>query len=256
MSTKPVLTWPGGKQKLLKHLLPIPPHECYVELFAGGLAMLLAKEPSGVEVVCDTHADLVNLYRCARFHGEELDRELRLRINSRRDFQHARQHPGATDIQRAANWLFVAALCFGGEAASFGVVRKSGGGACTSMIKIREKLATLSARLERVIIEDIGWQRCLALYDSPDTLFFAEPPYVGGKIKLYSAWTQAQMTELASALRGIRGNWLVTVNDSPENRAAFAFGHITSFVRAHGVANRRAEDRRGFGELVVRKQLR
>lgn len=39
----PIIPWPGGKRRLLKHLYPhFPKHECYVEAFAGGAAAKLA----------------------------------------------------------------------------------------------------------------------------------------------------------------------------------------------------------------------
>ena len=39
--TKPAITWPGGKTRLLDKLLPlIPEHTLYVEAFGGGLALL------------------------------------------------------------------------------------------------------------------------------------------------------------------------------------------------------------------------
>lgn len=36
--THPIIPWPGGKRRLLPHLLPLiggRPHTCYVEPFAG-----------------------------------------------------------------------------------------------------------------------------------------------------------------------------------------------------------------------------
>ncbi|HGM5519419.1 TPA: DNA adenine methylase, partial [Stenotrophomonas maltophilia] len=41
---KPIISWPGGKRRLLKHLYPhFPIHDCYVEAFAGGAASLLMR---------------------------------------------------------------------------------------------------------------------------------------------------------------------------------------------------------------------
>ena len=40
MST-PIIPWMGGKRRLADRLIPLfPPHECYVEAFAGGAAAL------------------------------------------------------------------------------------------------------------------------------------------------------------------------------------------------------------------------
>lgn len=62
---------------MLTHILPlIPTHICYCEPFAGGLAVLLAKQRSKVEVINDLNGDIVALYRCVQNHCDELLRVL------------------------------------------------------------------------------------------------------------------------------------------------------------------------------------
>ena len=57
------------KSRHLKRLIPhIPPQAGYIEAFAGGCALLLAKPKSRLEVVNDINGDLINLYRCASNH--------------------------------------------------------------------------------------------------------------------------------------------------------------------------------------------
>jgi DNA adenine methylase len=81
---KPALRWQGSKRRLLKQILPkIKPHTCYCEPFAGGLAVLLAKERSPVEVVNDLNGELIALYRCVQYHLPELLRELGHLVSSR-----------------------------------------------------------------------------------------------------------------------------------------------------------------------------
>jgi DNA adenine methylase len=47
---KTPITYYGGKQKMLKHILPmIPKHTCYVEPFVGGGAVFWAKQQAKVE---------------------------------------------------------------------------------------------------------------------------------------------------------------------------------------------------------------
>src|SRR5688572_33332954 len=113
-TVKPVLPWPGGKTRMLKYILPlIPPHVCYCEPFAGGLAVLLAKPRSRVEVINDTHSDLTRFYRVARYHLDELMKELGFALNARADFKDYLDQPGLTDIQRAARWFMRVKLGFG-----------------------------------------------------------------------------------------------------------------------------------------------
>jgi DNA adenine methylase len=45
MST-PIIPWMGGKRRLADRLIPLfPPHECYVEVFAGGAALYFMPPP-------------------------------------------------------------------------------------------------------------------------------------------------------------------------------------------------------------------
>jgi DNA adenine methylase len=118
------------------------------------------------------------------------------------------------------------------------------------LLRVREKLEAFGRRLDGVIIEDCGWERCVELYDSPKTLFFADPPYIGGAQKTYESWTLSDMQKLAERLQAVQGNWLLTVNDSPELRALFAFADVTPISRPRGIKSGES-----YGELVVRKRL-
>lgn len=61
---KTPISYYGGKQTMLKHLLPlVPEHNLYTESFAGGAALYWAKEPSPVEVLNDVNGNLINFYR-------------------------------------------------------------------------------------------------------------------------------------------------------------------------------------------------
>lgn len=87
LRVRPAVSWPGGKGRLLKYILPlIPRHTCYCEPFSGGLAVLLAKPRSKVEVVNDLNGELITFYRCVRFHADVLLTELEFVMNSRQEF--------------------------------------------------------------------------------------------------------------------------------------------------------------------------
>jgi DNA adenine methylase len=116
--SKPIVPWPGGKRRLLPHLLPMlgeVDHTCYVEAFAGGAALLFAREPAKSEVLNDIDGDLVRLYRVVSHHLDEFCRQFRWALSSREMFRWAQlQHVDTlTDIQRAARFYYCSASASG-----------------------------------------------------------------------------------------------------------------------------------------------
>lgn len=219
----PLVKWAGGKTKMLKHIMPLIsgiPHTTYVEPFAGGAAALLTKPPSKTEVINDINNDLINLYRQGRSHPQALLSELRHIPFSRTEFYRLRDTLATadlTEIQRAAYFLYCNFYCFGADGKSFAVL-KTHPKTRSAWLK---KIALLSRRLDRVTIECLDWQRCIKLYDSPATLFFIDPPYTAGQTYLYSVWSHDDLTALHQVLLNLKGNWILTINDSPSNRDLF-----------------------------------
>lgn len=220
---RPIVPWPGGKRRLLKHLLfDIPKHQTYVEAFAGGAALLLAKAPAPAEVLNDINGELVRLYRCVQHHLDELVRQFRWSLTSREMFKWAQmQHPETlTDIQRAARFYYLQKLAFGGKVAgqNFGVDARSP--ARLNLLRMEEDLSQAHLRLAQVTIEHLPWQDCIARYDRAETLFFFDPPY--WQTEGYgSAFGIEQYQALAGTMAGIAGKAILTINDHPDMRRVF-----------------------------------
>ena len=110
--------WIGSKRRTARQLLQLfPPHTCYCEPFAGTAAVLLARpEPAEVEVLNDLNLDIVTLFRVIQHHPE-LVRHFRWALVSRRLFEWAKATPPSTltDVQRAARFVLIQRLCFGGR---------------------------------------------------------------------------------------------------------------------------------------------
>ena len=251
---KPVLRWPGGKRRLLKQLLPLVPEdaECYCEVFAGSAALLLSKERHPVEVVNDLNAEIVALLRNAHFHLPALLEEMRWFVASRKDLHDFRAQPGLTEIQRAARFLLRNRTSFGGGGDSFGVAKRKGGGVAFDRDGVGLLLEDIRKRLNKVVVENLPYERCLANYDAPSTVFFLDPPYVGGDIQAYSPWKQEDMMQLRGRLDRLQGRWLLTINDSPDNRRLFADCPTTPVQTSNRRANVRTH-KATFGELIITK---
>ncbi|MEO7933252.1 MAG: DNA adenine methylase [Chthoniobacterales bacterium] len=243
----PVLRWPGGKSRHLKTLLPmILPHETYVEVFAGGLAVLLAKEKSSREVINDTNEDLVCFYRNARFHLPALLDELD-GLNARAEFDRARDSLPATEIQRAARWFLLNAMSWGGKGENFGL-----GSAAVSRQGKLDRIKALSARLDRVVVEKLDYRKCLKAYDRVNTFFFIDPPYLNCDPGAYEGWNVEQMQELAAAILKLKGQWVLTVDDSPENREIFTEHELLGTVIRNQLNNCRKGEVKEMRELIIR----
>ncbi|MFZ5539464.1 MAG: DNA adenine methylase [Pseudomonadota bacterium] len=223
--TNTLIPWPGGKTRLLQHLLPLlsdNPHTCYVEAFAGGAALLFARSPAKVEVLNDTHGELVRLYRVVAHHLDEFVRQFRWALTSREMFRWAKlQHVDTlTDIQRAARFYYLQRLAFGGKVAgqTFGTSTVRPGR--LNLLRIEEELSAAHLRLHGVTVEQLPWQECLSRYDAPHTLFFLDPPY--WQTEGYGApfgWEQYE--QLAEAMAHLQGAAILTINDHPDMRRLF-----------------------------------
>lgn len=228
---------------MLKHVLPmIPQHVCYCEPFAGGLAVLLAKERSKVEVVNDINGDLVALYRNLQFHLPALLKEMRWMFSSRQ---------GLTELQRASRFLLVNRTSFAGGMSSYAVAKTAGGGAALDRKGLSRVLANAHRRLDRVVVEHLPYERCLGNYDSKDSFFFLDPPYLDAPTKAYAGFSAADMRGLRKRIEKLKGKWLLTVDDSPLNRELFSDCALKALTAQNRLCNNRTHSEVRFGELII-----
>lgn len=212
--------WYGGKFSHLDWLLPLLP-SChhYCEPFAGSAAVLLNRCPSAVETYNDLDGEIVNFFRVLREQGDELTRVIGLTPFSREEFSIAcTLDPEATPLERARRFYVRARQVRTGLAQTASLGRwancKNSSRAGMSGVISRwlggvEFLPRIVERLLRVQIENRPAIDVIRLYDSPDTLFYCDPPYVHatrGDSKAYRyEMTDAQHGELAKALNAVRG---------------------------------------------------
>jgi DNA adenine methylase len=249
---KPILRWPGGKRRMLKHLLPmIPEHTCYCEPCAGGLAMLMAKERSPVEVVNDLNGDLVALYRNLQYHLPELLRQIEFMFSSREMLKDFVAQPGITEIQRAANFFLKNRTSFAGNCKNFAVVRTEGGGSAFWRGKATDLLGQAHARLDGVTVEHLSYERCLELYDSKDTFHFIDPPYLNAPTGAYDGFSEQDIKNLRKHVGKLKGKWIVTIDDSPLARDLFQDCKLTAITTQSGTVNKRLSAGKTFGELII-----
>lgn len=183
--------WFGGKQKLADSIIAtFPPHNTYVEVFAGGASVLLSKSPALLEVYNDVDDGLVNFFRMLRDRPEELVAMLELTPYARSEWESARATWQNEDdeLERARLFYVVAAGSFAGfAAADAGKSGRGWGGEKLGRMHLSRSASTANRvdhiwrfveRFRRVQIDNLDWRACLTKYDHPDAVLYLDPPYV------------------------------------------------------------------------------
>ncbi|MDE0661984.1 MAG: DNA adenine methylase [Gammaproteobacteria bacterium] len=253
---EPLAPWFGGKRNLAKQIIArieAIPHRCYAEPFVGmgGVILRRASRPAN-EVVNDINGDIVNLFRVVREHPDELANQFRWEVSSREVFRRLVDTPAdtLTDVQRAARFLYMQRLSFGAVPATMVTKGQIGLGpqykAKVSPGQIRRLVEAAHRRLERVHIECLDWARFIERYDRPFTLFYVDPPYWGHERDYgRGIFDRGDFARMAEILGGLKGRFVLSLNDRPEVRDVFAefdIEPVTTSYSANAKAARKAAE--------------
>lgn len=248
-----LINWVGGKRLLRKTIEPLIPEDIdsYIEPFGGGGWVLFYKEKwAELEVYNDLDDRLVNLFRIVKYHPDELIKEFRYQLASRKMFYEALDSHFYTDIQNASKFLYLISRSFGGKGTSFGTSKKSTG--MKSQQNILERINVIHKRLDKVLIENLSFEKLITDYDNPDAFFYCDPPYVQGE-GYYKTTKQGGFRHelLADTLKNIKGRFLLSYDDNPLIRELYKDFHIISTERQNGINNYAAANK-NFKELLIR----
>jgi len=214
----PAAPYIGGKRilsKLIIQRINQIPHDAYVEPFVGmGGVFLRRNQQPRMEVINDINGEVANLFRILQRHYPQFMETLRFQISSRREFERlSRTDPSTlTDLERAARFLYLQRLAFGGKVSgqNFGVTMLGGR---FNLLKLGPQLEDIHERMAGVVIENLPWQKLIARYDRPGTLFYLDPPYWGNEDDYGKAvFTREQFEEMANVLGSIRGRFILSLN--------------------------------------------
>jgi DNA adenine methylase len=186
MKLNPATAWHGGKSRFTSKIIALfPPHQTFIDVFGGSGAVLLAKQPSPVEVYNDIDAGLANLFRVLRDSrlSRRLQKACEHTLYSRAEFELAKE-PVDDPVEKARRFLVRTRMSWGalGDRWSYSVTASNGGMA--SVVKVWqavvERLAQVHQRLLRVQIEQADWREILNRYDGPGSLLYFGPTLRGG----------------------------------------------------------------------------
>ena len=248
---KSFMGWVGRKNNLKKRILNhFPEHYGrYIEVFGGAGWVLFAKEKKQgqMEVYNDLNSNLVNLFRCIKYHPEAVRQELVWTLQSREMFFDSLSQlntVGMTDIQKAARFLYVIKNSFGSTGETFATCPRG-------LPNTLDYLAKVSERLRGVIIENKHYPHILKTYDRADALFYLDPPYVGTENYYEADFAPEEHTALAEMLHSIKGKFVLSYNDCPLIRKLYSDCKIDAFSRKENLSGT-GNNNSDFKELIIK----
>jgi len=211
---------------MLKHILErIPLHKVYVEPFGGSATVLFAKQPSEVEIYNDLDSALYNFFKVLRDKPDELYHLVQFTEYGRQVLKEAvdvyRNPQLYSDVKWAWSVFVVYNLSWCGRETLFmlhknprvikHVVKKFN--------KRKNALMEMAQRLRNVIIENRDCHKVLDYWDSEDTLFYLDPPYLPQTrvVKKYYDYEmhEADHIKLLQHIKQLKGKVLLSGYDNP-----------------------------------------
>ena len=240
--------WIGGKSKLAAQIIPLmAPHQKYIEVFGGALSVFYRKEPSKIEILNDINGDLINLHRIIQTRPQSLNSCLNGLLRSREIFyaiKHRTIKP-RNKIEAAAFFYFQIAASFGAKGEHFAMPKGRGAK------NIYRDFRVYSRRLRRATIENLSYEKLIKEYDSEDSLFYLDPPYVGTEnyYKTAGGFSRQDHQALAEILRGIKGKFMLSYNDCEPIRDLYRGFNMKELKISYSLNN--AAERKSSSELLI-----
>ena len=222
----------GGKRVLAKTLVPMInaiPHELYAEPFLGmgGVFFRRDRRPK-VEAVNDFSKDVATFFRILQNHYQAFLDMLKWQVASRAEFERllGMDADRLTDLQRAARFLYLQRMSFGGKVSGRTMGISTTDPAKFDITRLVPLLEAAHARLAGVYIECLPWQAFIDRWDRPYALFFLDPPYYGVEGYYGAPFAREEFEQISERLTRLQGRFILTLNDHPEVRRIFSWAAI------------------------------
>jgi DNA adenine methylase len=224
--TRPMMNYYGGKWNLAEWIISqFPPHDVYVEAFGGSLSVFMKKTPCRVEVVNDKEMQVATLYRHLRGASQHLAMLLDLTPYSRHEYYSAKTRDSYSleDSRRTlvASWMGVgnSLAC---STNGFRNSKMSTAAPSRSWATYIDAMEGLHNRIRGAIIECLDYSELFEKYDTPETLWYLDPPYVAGTRSDQHAnrgysheMTNDDHAVFLERVQGLKGMVLLSGYDSP-----------------------------------------
>jgi DNA adenine methylase len=217
----------GGKKLLKKQIVDnIFPKDyesmIYVEPFVGAGHILFYKNPSEKEIINDLDKDVITLFKgFKKYNGDKISNDIN-GAYTKQDFKNIVNASPITPYNKFIQLLLKYKLSFYGQGRSFG-----------SKSPLQSNYNnTYTDRLKHVTILNKSFEKLIKQYDSPNTLFYLDPPYEQSN-NLYIHDT-LPIKDVYDAIKNIKGYFILSYNNSKEAKQLFKNYNIKQVKTKYG----------------------
>ena len=212
---KTPITYYGGKQLMLRYILPlIPKHKIYVEPFFGGGAVFWGKEPAKIEFINDINAEVVNFYKVLKQRFNDLKREIDLTLHSEFQQKQARSIyrnlSGHCEVKRAWALWVLSHQSFYSNLNNSWKCSKSCSFGCQLQARKESFSEEYSRRLEHTSIFCRDALDVIRKADREDAFHYIDPPCYNADMGHYGGYTLSDFEALLQLLSGLNGKFMLS----------------------------------------------
>jgi len=220
INNKTPITYYGGKQNIAKWVIShFPPHDCYVEPFAGGLAVFFARiRRVKTQVINDTNPFVTNFWQQYRDNASELIRVIEATPYSREEHSYCqaiyKQKKKVSRLEMARVFFVCSMQSFAGILTGGWAINPfkatSGNRFPHRQADKIELMNNIQYKMKGVVIENIDAINLIKKWDGPNTFFYLDPPYPDTDQGDYSGYTTGDFNRMLAVLKGIKGKFLLS----------------------------------------------
>lgn len=214
----------GGKSYLAKWIIEQLPADhqemVYLEPFCGGANVLLNKDPSKEEIINDLDKDIIILFRVIRDQCTQFIRKIKKVEYKESNFEIALKRTNlaeSDDLHKAMNEFTLRRMSRGGLGKAFAWSNRERGGQpgeINAWETIIDTLPEISQRLQNVIILNKPAVAVLKVFDEPNVLVYADPPYLQETRESPDVYTHEMLVDdhiaLAEVLNNFKGKVMIS----------------------------------------------
>lgn len=213
---KTPITYYGGKQNMLKYILPlIPEHDVYIEPYFGGGAVFFAKQQSKIEIINDINDNVINFYSVLKNRFPELKSKIDATLHSQTLFNKAQnivlgKQEAEDEVEKAWAFWLCANVGFSGTLdGTYGMSIKNNKGQ-ELWRKKQSFTKELADRLNNVQIMCADAIYVINRFNRENVFIYCDPPYLNADQGHYTGFSSEKFKELVETLENFKGKFLLS----------------------------------------------